>query len=183
MHHSLIDPATQRVCGVSPRPPKAASCAQESNPGLCKYEGFLHVFGCGYMHVFRCGRCMSFVAGLLLHVFRCGSLHVFRCMSLVACLLLRVFGCGTLVAVTCMSLVAGRCVSFVACLLLHVFCCGSCVCLVAKDTRLLATPQGACSAQKRPAKDAPKIALHFPNPRERTWTARDRFSAPFAVVK
>jgi len=49
--------------------------------------------------------------------------------------------------------------------------------------QLLATPQGACSAQKRPAKDAPKIAVHLSNPRGRTWTARDQFSAPFAVVK
>ena len=40
-----------------------------------------------------------------------------------------------------------------------------------------------CSAQKRPAKDAPKIAVHLSNPRGRTWTARDQFSAPFAVVK
>jgi len=49
--------------------------------------------------------------------------------------------------------------------------------------QLLATPQGACSAQKRPAKDASKIAVHLANPWGRTWTARDQFSAPFAVVK
>ena len=36
---------------------------------------------------------------------------------------------------------------------------------------------------KRPAKDAPKIAVHLSNPRGRTWTASDQFSAPFAVVK
>ena len=48
---------------------------------------------------------------------------------------------------------------------------------------VLATPQGACSAQKRQAKDAMKIAVHLSNPRGRTWTARDQFSAPFAVVK
>jgi len=50
----------------------------------------------------------------------------------------------------------------------------------------LATPQGACSAQKRPAnpaKDAPKIALHLLNPRGRTCTARSQFSAPLTVVK
>ena len=50
-------------------------------------------------------------------------------------------------------------------------------------SKLLATPQGACSAQKRPAKHAPKIAFHLLNPRGRTWTARDQFSAPFAVIK
>ena len=37
--------------------------------------------------------------------------------------------------------------------------------------------------QKRPAKDALKIAVHLSNPRGRTWTARDQFSAPFAVVR
>jgi len=58
--------------------------------------------------------------------------------------------------------------------------CGVLPCL---SFQLLATPQGACSAQKRPAKDAPKIASHLSNPRRRTWTTRDQFSAPFAVVK
>jgi len=48
---------------------------------------------------------------------------------------------------------------------------------------VLATPQGACSAQKRQAKDAMKIAVHLSNPRGHTWTACDQFSAPFAVVK
>jgi len=49
--------------------------------------------------------------------------------------------------------------------------------------QLLATLQGACSAQKRPAKDAPKIAVHLSKPRGRTWTAHDQFSTPLAVVK
>jgi len=49
--------------------------------------------------------------------------------------------------------------------------------------QLLATPQGACSAQKRPAKHAPKIVSHLLNPQGRTCTARDQFSAPFAVIK
>jgi len=39
--------------------------------------------------------------------------------------------------------------------------------------QLLATPQGACSAKKRPAKDAPKIALQLSSPRGRTWTHVD----------
>jgi len=43
--------------------------------------------------------------------------------------------------------------------------------------------QGAHIAQKRPAKDAPKLTVHLSNPRGRTWTARDQFPAPFAVVK
>ena len=54
---------------------------------------------------------------------------------------------------------------------------------VSHSLQLLATPQGACSAQKRPAKDAPKIAVHLSNPRGRTCTARDQFSAPIAVVE
>ena len=58
--------------------------------------------------------------------------------------------------------------------------CGVIPCL---SCQLLATPQGACSAQKRPAKDAPKIASLLSNPRGRTWTTRDEFFAPFAVVK
>ena len=49
--------------------------------------------------------------------------------------------------------------------------------------QLLATPQGACRAQKRPDEDAPKIAVHLSNPRGRTWTASDQFSASFAVAK
>jgi len=57
--------------------------------------------------------------------------------------------------------------------------CGVLPCL---SFRLLATPQGACSSQQRPAKDAPKIASHLSNPRGRTWTARDQFFAPFTVV-
>jgi len=36
---------------------------------------------------------------------------------------------------------------------------------------------------KNLSKDAPKIASHLSNPRGRTWTARDQFSAPFAVAK
>jgi len=69
--------------------------------------------------------------------------------------------------------------------------CGVLPCLL--SFHLLATPQGACSAQKRdrkvyytqkrPTKNAPKIASHFSNPRGRTWTTRDQFPAPFAVVR
>jgi len=61
-----------------------------------------------------------------------------------------------------------------------VLICGVLPCL---SIQLLATPQGSSSAQKRPEKDALKIAVHLSNPRGRTWTARDQFSAPFAVVK
>ena len=49
--------------------------------------------------------------------------------------------------------------------------------------QLLATQQGACSVQKRPAKDATKIAVYLSNPRGRTWTAGDQFFPPFPVVK
>ena len=58
--------------------------------------------------------------------------------------------------------------------------CGVLPCL---SLQLLATPQGICNVQKRPAKDAPKIALNLSNPRGCTWTSRDQFSAPFAAVK
>jgi len=52
--------------------------------------------------------------------------------------------------------------------------------------KLLATPQGACSAQKRHANDSSKSLYIFQtheDARGRTWTASDEFPAPFAVEK
>ena len=72
---------------------------------------------------------------------------------------------------------AQRCASLSSTL---VYICGLLACL---SLRLLATRQGACTVQKRRAKDALKIALHLSNPRGSKWTARHQFSAPFAVVK